>query len=72
MTQRYPLARLRYPVQAVCGPVRDARCENRTPGRHEVVWDGRDDDGREASSGVYLYRLEAGPYDETKRMIMVK
>jgi hypothetical protein len=46
--------------------------ENRTPGRHEVVWDGRDDDGREASSGVYLYRLEAGPYDETKRMIMVK
>ncbi|MBU1073426.1 hypothetical protein KKG45_09280 [bacterium] len=26
-------------------------------GRHRVLWDGRDDAGRTASSGVYLYRL---------------
>ncbi len=28
-------------------------------GRHEVVWDGRDDRGREAPSGLYLAQLEA-------------
>jgi hypothetical protein len=27
-------------------------------GRHSAFWDGRDDDGRPAGSGVYLYRLE--------------
>jgi len=31
------------------------------PGGHHVVrWDGRDDRGRSAASGVYVYRLEAG------------
>ncbi len=28
-----------------------------TAGTHDVVWDGRDGLGREAASGVYLYRL---------------
>ncbi len=27
-------------------------------GRHELVWDGRDDAGQAQSSGVYLYRVE--------------
>jgi N-acetylneuraminic acid mutarotase len=27
-------------------------------GLHEIVWDGRDDSGRNVASGVYLYRLE--------------
>ncbi len=26
-------------------------------GTHRVLWDGRDGDGRDAPSGVYLYRL---------------
>jgi len=30
-------------------------------GPHEVAWDGRDASGREASSGVYVYRLEHVP-----------
>ncbi len=29
-------------------------------GRYEVKWDGRDEAGREVSSGVYIYRLRAG------------
>ena len=41
-------------------------------GRNEVVWRGRDLDGRVAPAGVYFYRLEAGNFSETKRMTLVK
>jgi hypothetical protein len=46
--------------------------EPHTPGRHEVVWNGRDDSGRQVASGTYFYRLEAGAYSETKRMVLIK
>jgi len=35
---------------------------HRAAGRHEAVWQGRDDDGRAVPSGVYLARLRVdGP-----------
>ena len=43
-----------------------------TSGRHSVTWDGRDDKGREVSSGIYFYRLEAGDSKLTKRMVLIK
>ena len=41
-------------------------------GRHDVTWDGTDDRGRGVAAGVYLYRLQAGAYCETKAMSLVK
>lgn len=41
-------------------------------GRNEVVWRGRDMAGRVVSAGVYFYRLEAGSYSKTKRMVLIK
>ena len=41
-------------------------------GRHEAIWNGRDDTGRRVASGTYFYRLEAGDYSETKRVALVK
>ncbi|MCK5832921.1 T9SS type A sorting domain-containing protein [bacterium] len=41
-------------------------------GRYSVVWDGRDAKGREASSGIYLYRIDAGNYKASRRMLLLK
>lgn len=41
-------------------------------GTHEIVWDGRDRDGRASASGIYLYRLESEELTKTKKMILLK
>jgi len=41
-------------------------------GHHNVVWNGTDDRSRAVSSGVYMYRLTAGKYTETRRMVLVR
>jgi hypothetical protein len=45
---------------------------NKDRGRHEIVWDGRNQFGSQVSSGVYLYRLEAGKVVKTKKMLFIK
>lgn len=44
----------------------------RGPGRTEVVWNGRDNSGRQVASGTYFYRFSAGDYNETKRIVLIK
>lgn len=41
-------------------------------GEHEVSWDGRNESGGEVASGVYVYRLEAGPFAATRKIAVVK
>ena len=41
-------------------------------GRNEVVWNGRDEAGRQVSSGVYLYTLETPGHRDKGRMTLVK
>ena len=45
---------------------------DRTPGWHEVTWDGTDDRGRTQSTGMYVTRLVVGTAVETGKMTMVK
>lgn len=46
--------------------------ESKAPGNHSVVWTGTDDNGRSVSSGIYFYKMQAGKYTSTKKMIMMK
>ncbi|MHA1154459.1 MAG: C25 family cysteine peptidase, partial [Alphaproteobacteria bacterium] len=41
-------------------------------GLHEVVWQGRDDQGRAAPSGIYLYRLVTAEGSQGGRMVLSK
>ncbi len=41
-------------------------------GNHSIVWNGVDASGSPVASGVYLYRLHAGSFIETRKMILLK
>ena len=42
------------------------------PGRYVVVWDGRDEDGREVGVGVYFFRLSAGDFCKVEKGMLLK
>ncbi|MFZ5519435.1 MAG: FG-GAP-like repeat-containing protein [Candidatus Zhuqueibacterota bacterium] len=46
--------------------------EQQTPGEHEVVWDGRDQQGKEVNSGMYLCRLSIGSAQQAKKLILLR
>ena len=41
-------------------------------GYQEIRWDGRDEQGKRVASGVYYYRIQAGPHDEIRKMVLIK
>lgn len=41
-------------------------------GNHSIVWDGKNDVGRDVSSGVYLCKMTAKHFQSTKKMLLVR
>jgi flagellar hook assembly protein FlgD len=41
-------------------------------GSHSVMWDGKNNNGKEVSSNVYLYRLRVGDKSISKKMLLVR
>jgi len=48
--------------------------DNRTQnaGRYNVMWNGLNSDGRRAASGLYFYKIIAGDFQQTNKMLMLK
>jgi hypothetical protein len=43
-----------------------------SPGQYSYIWDGRNELGIDAASGVYLYRIESGSFIQTKKMTLIR
>lgn len=53
-------------------PVRTLLNTRVEAGLHTQLWDGRDDQGEQVSSGVYIYRLTANGYTSSRRMVLIR
>jgi len=42
------------------------------PGHYVVQWNGMDEHGETVASGVYFYRIKAGEYVATRKMVLLK
>jgi hypothetical protein len=78
-----PNTNIRYEIPAAChvrlkiydvaGRLVETFVDRNEPsGRYIIPWDGRDDAGRKMASGIYFYRLQAGSFTDTKRMVQIR
>jgi len=42
------------------------------PGNHFVLWNGKDDNNRSVSSGIYFYKIMFGTFIQTNKIILLK
>ncbi len=66
-------AQVRLAIYNVLGQtVRVLAQEHQEAGYYQVRWDGKDAFGRTVSTGLYLYKLEAGPKVAVRKMVFAK
>lgn len=53
-------------------PVRDLVNRPLSAGKYEFRWDGLDDGGKVAASGIYLYRIKTPTFSVTRKMVLLK
>jgi len=46
--------------------------ERQTPGYYSVLWDGKDDQGKDLASGVYFCKLEYGGFVAVRRLVLLR
>ena len=64
---------VRLTIHGVDGRLVRTLIDEPTPaGRHHVTWDGTDDRGNGVATGVYYYRLRAGAFRASRRLVLLK
>ena len=46
--------------------------EDKLPGSYQVIWDGKDEGGKEVSSGVYFYVIKVQDLIQTRKMTLLR
>ena len=52
--------------------VRTLVSENLSSGHKSVLWDGKDNSGKEVASGIYFYQMKIGDFSEGKKLVLLK
>jgi hypothetical protein len=52
--------------------VRTLVSEELSAGYKSVLWDGKNEDGKDVASGVYFYQLKVGDFSQPKKMLLLK
>ena len=67
------MGRVQLDVYNILGQrVRSLLSGTQDAGRYKMKWDGLNDHGQRVASGVYLYRLQAGKWHKTRKMVLIK
>jgi flagellar hook assembly protein FlgD len=46
--------------------------QHQLAGYRRIVWDSKEDDGNEVASGIYFYKIKAGEFTKSKKMVIPK
>jgi flagellar hook assembly protein FlgD len=41
-------------------------------GNHQIIWNGKDDNNKSVSSGIYFYKMNTDEYSAIKRLILLR
>jgi len=52
--------------------IRNLVNENKKAGNYTVIWNGKDEQGKSVSSGIYFYRMQSSKYSATQKMMLMK
>ncbi len=52
--------------------VRNLVREVREPGRYEILWDGKNNQGRQLASGVFFCQFQVGEFSDVRKMLLLK
>ncbi len=67
------LSAVRIVVYDILGrEVRTLMNNTMSAGTYHVTWDGLNNEGRQVSTGIYFYRMEAGNFISMKKMLLLK
>jgi hypothetical protein len=52
--------------------IRTLANESKAAGTYSVSWDGCDETGQVVSSGIYIFKIKAGRYEDLRKMTFIK
>ena len=56
----------------MCKMLKNLLNDNQDAGLISIKWDATNDQGKQVSAGMYIYRIEIGDLKQSKKMLFIK